>query len=69
MKCDECGKNFDPDTACATDRHLDRRKKLKYGDVCNKCFQKIAKRTAIQVGAGQSTEGTTSEALQMALAL
>ena len=74
MKCPElkCGVELDPDDSYETDLRMDPRQKLKLRGVCGKCYKKILRRNGVatvQAGAGRSTEGTTSETLQMALAL
>jgi len=76
MKCPEprCDAVLDPNATCETDLWPDSRKKLKYHDVCGRCFKKVVKRGAVaQGGEGRqgSTEGQTSEAAvsQLALAL
>jgi len=74
MKCPEprCDEVLDPNDTCETDLWRDARKKLKYHDVCGKCFKKIAKRgAAVQGGEGRqgSTEGQTSEAAAIQMEL
>ena len=69
MKCEMpgCRREIDPDDTRETDVPPDAKHGLKYRWVCGKCYRRV--NGAATDRAGRSTEGTTSETLQMALTL
>lgn len=68
MKCEMpgCRRELDPDDTRETDVPPDAKHGLKYRQVCGKCYRRVNVATD---RAERSTEGTTGEALQLALTL